>query len=58
MNCFLLIIIYVHILQGGHTEVVELLLNTQGIDVNAKDNEGLTPLNSAARVSYNHIEHI
>ena len=49
----------IFILQGGHTEVVELLLNTPGIDVNAKSNWiGLTPLLTAAWVSYNHIEHI
>ena len=40
--------IYLHILQGGHTEVVELLLNTPGIDANAKSNDGLTPLNMTA----------
>ena len=48
----------IFILQGGHTEVVELLLNTPGIDVNAADKRGETPLRWAARVSYNHIEHI
>ena len=45
-------------LQGGHTEVVELLLNTPGIDVNAADEHGWTPLYMAAMVSYNHIKHI
>ena len=48
----------IFILQKGHTEVVELLLNTPGIDVNAADQGGQTPLFWAARVSYNHIEHI
>ena len=48
----------IFILQKGHTEVVELLLNTPGIDVNAADEQGRTPLYCAAEVSYNHIEHI
>ena len=48
----------IFILQFGHTEVMELLLKTPGIDVNAKSNDGLTPLYKAAYVSYNHIEHI
>ena len=48
---------FIFILQEGHTEVVELLLNTPGIDVNAADG-GYTPLNIAAHVSYNRIEHI
>ena len=48
----------IFILQYGHTEVVELLLNNPGIDVNAADIFGRTPLNRAAYVSYNHIEHI
>ena len=48
----------IFILQYGHTEVVELLLNTPGIDVNAADKWGQTPLYLAADVSYNHIEHI
>ena len=48
----------IFILQDGHTEVVELLLNTAGIDVNAADQLGKTPLYWAARVSYNHIVHI
>ena len=43
--------IYLHILKGGHTEVVELLLKTPGIDVNAKSNDGYTPLIWAAGVS-------
>ena len=46
------------ILQGGHTEVVELLLKAPGIYVNAKNNNGRTPLHIAAWVIYNHIEHI
>ena len=50
---------FIFILQEGHTEVVELLLNTPGIDVNPVDKRGDTPLRWAARViSYNHIEHI
>ena len=49
---------FIFILQFGQTEVVELLLNTAGIDVNAKSNDGSTPLHYAAYVSYNHIEHI
>ena len=48
----------IFILQEGHTEVVELLLNNPGIDVNAANEWGQTPLLWAARVSYNHIEHI
>ena len=48
----------IFILQEGHTEVVELLLNTPGIDVNAADKWGRTPLNIAADVSYNHIKHL
>ena len=48
----------IFILQYGHTEVVELLLKTPGIDVNAADKWGQTPLYRAAEVSYNHIEHI
>ena len=48
----------IFILQEGHTEVVELLLNTPGIDINAKKENGWTPLHSAAYVSYNHIEHL
>ena len=48
----------IFILQKGHTEVVELLLNTPGIDINAKEEDGHTPLNIAAYVSYNHIEHL
>ena len=46
------------ILQYRRPEVVELLLNTPGIDVNAKRNNGRTPLLRAANVSYNHIEHL
>ena len=53
INYFMLIFI----LQSGHTEVVELLLKTPGIDVNAADRNGRTPLHWAARVSYNQIEH-
>ena len=49
---------FIFILQMGHTEVVELLLKTPGIDVNAKSNYGRTPLHIASYVSYNHIEHI
>ena len=48
----------ISILQSGNTEVVELLLKTPGIDVNAWDRDGNTPLHWAANVSYNHIEHI
>ena len=48
----------IFILQYGHTEVVELLLNTPGIDVNAADKPGLTPLYIAALVSNNLIEHL
>ena len=44
------------ILQFGNTEVVELLLKTPGIDINAKKEDGWTPLHSAAYVSYNHFE--
>ena len=47
MNCFMLIFI----LQEGHTEVVELLLRTPGIDVNAVNTLGYTPLDSADGVS-------
>ena len=46
------------ILQEGHTAVVELLLKTPGIDVNASEEYGWAPLHNAAYVSYNHIEHI
>jgi ankyrin repeat protein len=46
------------ILQLGNTEVVELLLNTPGIDINAREENGQTPLNIAAYVSYNHNKHI
>ena len=46
------------ILQFGNTEVVELLLNNPGIDVNAADKWGQTPLYWAADVSYNHIKHL
>ena len=49
---------FIFILQKGQTEVVGLLLNTHGIDVNAKNKAEETPLNIAAYVSYNHIEHI
>ena len=52
--CFM----FMFILQRGHTEVVELLLKTPGIDVNAADKRGETPLYRATYVSYNHIEHI
>ena len=48
----------IFILQKGHKEVVELLLNNPGIDVNAANKWGQTPLFWAAYVSYNHIEHI
>ena len=48
----------ISILQGGYTEVVELLLKTTGIDVNAVDRYARTSLYTAAMVSYNHIEHI
>ena len=48
----------IFILQEGHTEVVELLLNNPRIDVNAANKWGVTPLNMADYVSYNHIEHI
>ena len=54
INCFMLI----SILQGGQTEVVELLLKTPGIDVNAVNEWGQTPLSRAAAVSYNQIEHL
>ena len=47
----------IFILQEGHTEVVELLLNTPGIDVNAADKWGQTPLRLAAWVIYNHNKH-
>ena len=48
----------IFILQRGYTEVVELLLKATGIDVNAVDIDGDTPLYWAANVSYNHIAHI
>ena len=48
----------ISVLQDGYTEVVELLLNTPGIDINAKNNDGKTPLYWAATVSYNHNKHI
>ena len=48
----------IFILQYGNTEVVELLLNNPGIDVNAANEWGKTPLQWAAFVSYNHIEHL
>ena len=48
----------ISILQEGYTEVVELLLKASGIDVNAEDQWGETPLSRAARVSFNHIEHL
>lgn len=34
--------------QGGHIQVVELLLGTVGINADSKDKEGLTPLAWAA----------
>ena len=45
----------IFILQKGHTEVVELLLNNSGIDVNAADEWGKTPLSRATFVSYINI---
>ena len=48
----------IFILQNRHTEVVELLLNTTGIDVNTTTKLGETPLYWAAYVSNNHIVHI
>ena len=36
----------------GNTEVVQLLLNTKKVDVNAKDKAGWTPLHSAAGYGY------
>ena len=41
----------IFLLQDGYTEVVELLLRTPGIDVNAATIEGQTPLHRTARVS-------
>ena len=49
---------FIFMLQDGRTEVVELLLNTPGIDVKAADQWGRTPLYCATIVSYNHIEHL
>ena len=48
----------IFIIKVGNTEVVELLLKTPRIDVNAVNKWGQTLLYWAARVSYNHIEHI
>ena len=44
----------IFILKYGRTGVVELLLKIPGIDINAKEEDGHTPLNIAAYVSYNH----
>ena len=46
------------ILQWGRTEIMVLLLKMPGIDVNASDNHGNTPLSWAASVSYNYTKHI
>ena len=46
----------ISILQEGNNEVVELLLKATGIDINAKKEDGWTPLHSAAYVSYDHFE--
>ena len=48
----------IFILQKGHTEILELLLKTPGIDVNVGDNYGQTPLYWAAMVSYIHIKQV
>jgi ankyrin repeat protein len=39
-----------------HVEVVRILLNVEGIDVNAKDNEEKTPLHRAAMANNDRIE--
>ena len=49
---------FIFILQEGHTEVVELLLNTPGIDVNAADKRRETLIYWAASVSYNNFKRI
>ena len=41
----------ISILQGGHTEIVELFLKTFGVDVNPVNVDGETPLYMAADVS-------
>ena len=40
----------IFILQEGHTEIVELLLKTPGVDVNVKTSYGLTPPHLAAKL--------
>jgi len=40
---------------GGHTEIVEILI-AGGVDVNAKDDDGITALRLAARRGYTEIE--
>ena len=44
-------------LQKGHTQIVKLLLNTPGVDVNKKNTKGKTPLYNAAKVSKYHNKH-
>lgn len=35
--------------QNGHTEIIKLLLNVEGIDANCSDRKGNTPLHLAAQ---------
>ncbi len=43
------------LLQNGHSEVVQHLLAKEGIDVNATDNNGITPLIAAAQKGHVNI---
>ena len=45
------VLLKLFILQYGYINIVELLLKTPGIEVFTADNQGLTPLHGAARVS-------
>lgn len=38
-----------HAAEGGHEAIVNLLLATEGVDMNSKDNNGRTPLSFAAK---------
>ena len=36
--------------QGKHTEIAKILINTKGVDVDAAQNDGFSPLHYAASV--------